>query len=154
MRLASATISSERLFSKLEGLSAIARVEPGAKIAALQPFLCDVPYIRSRSLHTVVSAFAHATSFEAWRPKIWNRCRCRGSLLACHQGYKMRDRMRLGGLIAKAVDEACYRQKENCSGDSDRYQPAERHSPVVPTRHRFLPYAMARGLLATQRAAA
>jgi len=58
MRLASATISSERLFSKLEGLSAIARVEPGAKIAALQPFrldlpLCDVPYIRSRSLRTV-----------------------------------------------------------------------------------------------------
>ena len=66
----------------------------------------------------------------------------------------MRDRMRLGGLIAKAVDEACYRQKENCSGDSDRYQPGERHSPVVPTGHRSLPYAMARGLLATQTAAA
>ena len=39
MRLASATISSERLFSKLEGLSDIARVEPGAKIAALHPYL-------------------------------------------------------------------------------------------------------------------
>jgi hypothetical protein len=38
MRLASATISSERLFSRLEGLSAIARVESEAKIAALQPF--------------------------------------------------------------------------------------------------------------------
>ena len=67
---------------------------------------------------------------------------------------QIRDRMRLGGLIAKAVDEACYRQKENCSGDSDRYQPGERHSPVVPTGHGFLPYANAnaRGLLATQRA--
>ena len=37
-RLASATISSVRLFSRLEGLSANARVDPGAKITALQPF--------------------------------------------------------------------------------------------------------------------
>src|SRR5271165_4137617 len=37
IRLASATISSVLLFSRLEGLSANARVDPGAKIAALQP---------------------------------------------------------------------------------------------------------------------
>jgi hypothetical protein len=37
-RLASTTISSVRLFSRLEGLSANARVDPGAKMAALQPF--------------------------------------------------------------------------------------------------------------------
>jgi hypothetical protein len=36
-RLASATISSVLLFSRLEGLSANARVDPSAKIAALQP---------------------------------------------------------------------------------------------------------------------
>src|SRR5215472_13040204 len=38
IRLASATISSVRLFSRLEGLSANGRVDPGAKITALQPF--------------------------------------------------------------------------------------------------------------------
>ena len=38
MRLASATISSLGFFSKLKGLSANARFEPGSKINALQPF--------------------------------------------------------------------------------------------------------------------
>ena len=37
IRLASATISSSRLFSKLEGLSGKGRFEPGEKIDALQP---------------------------------------------------------------------------------------------------------------------
>ena len=37
IRLASATISSARLFSKLEGLSGNGRLEPGGKIDALQP---------------------------------------------------------------------------------------------------------------------
>ena len=36
--------------------------------------------------------------------------------------------MRFGELI----DEACYRKKENCTGDGDRHQPGERHSPVEP----------------------
>jgi hypothetical protein len=31
--------------------------------------------------------------------------------------------MRLGELIGKAIHEACHRQKENCSSDSDRHQP-------------------------------
>jgi hypothetical protein len=38
IRLASATISSVRLFSRLDGLSSNARVEPGEKIDARQPF--------------------------------------------------------------------------------------------------------------------
>ena len=46
IRLASATISSVRLFSRLEGLSANGRVEPGAKIAALQPFPTGLTSIR------------------------------------------------------------------------------------------------------------
>jgi hypothetical protein len=46
IRLASTTISSVRLFSKLEGLSANARVDPGAKIAALQPFPTGLTSIR------------------------------------------------------------------------------------------------------------
>jgi hypothetical protein len=45
-RLASATISSVRLFSRLEGLSANARVEPGEKIDALQPFPIGLTSIR------------------------------------------------------------------------------------------------------------
>jgi hypothetical protein len=39
IRLASATFPLCDLFSRLEGLSANARVDPGAKIAALNPFL-------------------------------------------------------------------------------------------------------------------
>jgi hypothetical protein len=46
IRLASAMISSERLFSRLEGLSANAWVEPGAKITALQPFPTELTSIR------------------------------------------------------------------------------------------------------------
>jgi hypothetical protein len=46
IRLASATISSVRLFSRLDGLSANARVDPGAKIAALQPFPTGLTSIR------------------------------------------------------------------------------------------------------------
>jgi len=46
IRLASATISSVRLFSRLEGLSANGRVDPGAKIAALQPFPTGLTSIR------------------------------------------------------------------------------------------------------------
>ena len=46
IRLASATISSVRLFSRLEGLSANGRVDPGAKIAALQPFPTGLTCIR------------------------------------------------------------------------------------------------------------
>jgi hypothetical protein len=46
IRLASATISSARLFSRFEGLSAKARVDPGAKIAALQPFPTGLTSIR------------------------------------------------------------------------------------------------------------
>jgi hypothetical protein len=46
IRLASATISSVRLFSRLEGLSANGRVDPGAKIAALQPLPTGLTTIR------------------------------------------------------------------------------------------------------------
>jgi len=46
IRLASATISSVRLFSRLEGLSANGRVDPGAKIEALQPFPTELTSIR------------------------------------------------------------------------------------------------------------
>jgi hypothetical protein len=46
IRLASATVSSVRLFSRLEGLSANARVEPGEKIDALQPFPTELSSIR------------------------------------------------------------------------------------------------------------
>jgi hypothetical protein len=46
IRFASVTISSVRLFSRLEGLSANARVDPGAKIAALQPFPTELTSIR------------------------------------------------------------------------------------------------------------
>ena len=45
-RLASATISSVLLFSRLEGLSANGRVDPGAKIAALQPLPTGLTTIR------------------------------------------------------------------------------------------------------------
>jgi len=40
----------------------------------------------------------------------------------------MRDRLHLGELIAQAIDEACYRKKENCTGDGDRHQPGERQT--------------------------
>jgi hypothetical protein len=46
IRLASATISSVRLFSRLDGLSANGRVHPGAKIEALQPFPTELTSIR------------------------------------------------------------------------------------------------------------
>ena len=58
-------------------------------------------------------------------------------IFTCPEVGQMRDRMRFGELI----DEACYRKKENCTGDGDRDQPRERHSPVEPTGHGFLPYA-------------
>jgi hypothetical protein len=54
MRLASATISSLRLFSKLKGLSANARFEPGSKMDALQPFPTDVTTIRNPLYSRVV----------------------------------------------------------------------------------------------------
>ena len=54
MRLASATISSLQLFSKLKGLSANARFEPGSKIDALQPFPTDVTSIRNPLYSSVV----------------------------------------------------------------------------------------------------
>ena len=54
IRLASATISSLRLFSKLKGLSANARVEPGSKIAPLRPFPTDVTSIRNPLYSRVV----------------------------------------------------------------------------------------------------
>ena len=47
IRLASATISSVRFFSRLEGLSANGRVDPGAKIEALQPFPTELTSIRN-----------------------------------------------------------------------------------------------------------
>jgi hypothetical protein len=50
MRLAYATIS-ERLFSRLEGLSAIARVEPGAKSSS--PALPDRAYLYAMSLYSI-----------------------------------------------------------------------------------------------------
>ena len=57
IRLACATISSERLFSRLEGLSAIARVEPGAKIAALQPFPTGLTSMRCPLYSIAVIAY-------------------------------------------------------------------------------------------------
>jgi len=46
IRLASARISSELLFSRLKGLSANARGEPDEKIDALQPFPTELTSIR------------------------------------------------------------------------------------------------------------
>ena len=65
MRLASATISSERLFSKLEGLSAIARVEPGAKIAALHPFPTGLTSMRCPLYSIVVIAHRGSVHFKS-----------------------------------------------------------------------------------------
>ena len=56
MRFASATISSERLFSRLEGLSAIARIEAGPKIAARQPFPTGLTSMRYPLYSIVVIA--------------------------------------------------------------------------------------------------
>src|SRR3974390_2441133 len=56
IRLASATISSVRLFSRLERLSANARVDPGAKITALQPFPTGLTSIRCPLYSTTVIA--------------------------------------------------------------------------------------------------
>ena len=36
-------------------------------------------------------------------------------------------------------DEACRRRKVDHAGDADRHQPSDRHSPIVPTGHQFLP---------------
>jgi hypothetical protein len=58
IRFASATISSERLFSRLEGLSASARVDPGAKIEALQPFPTELTSTRYPLYSTTVIAGA------------------------------------------------------------------------------------------------
>ena len=156
-RLASATISSERLFSKLEGLSAIARVEPGAKIAALQPFPTGLTSMRCPLYSIAVIAHRGSVHFRS-APRLKHGARNLESFppprlaLGLPPRGQIRDRMRLGELIGKAIHEACHRQKENCSSDSDRHQPGECHSPVVPIDHGFLPYANARGLLATQRA--
>ena len=54
IRLASATISSVRLFSRLEGLSASARFEPSAKIDALRPFPTGLTSIRNPLYSMVV----------------------------------------------------------------------------------------------------
>ena len=54
IRLASATISSVRPFSRLEGLSASARFEPGGKIDALQPFPTGLTSIRNPLYSMVV----------------------------------------------------------------------------------------------------
>ena len=47
MRLASATSSSELLFSRLTGLFAHGEIEPGEKIDALQPFPTRLTSIRN-----------------------------------------------------------------------------------------------------------
>src|SRR5262245_3903604 len=67
MRLASATISSERLFSRLEGLSAIARVEPGAKMAALQPFPTWLTSMRCPLYSIAVTAYLGSLHFNLKR---------------------------------------------------------------------------------------
>jgi hypothetical protein len=54
VRLASARISSLRLFSRLEGLSANARFECGGKMVALQPFPTELTSIRNPLYSTVV----------------------------------------------------------------------------------------------------
>jgi hypothetical protein len=70
MRLASATISSERLFSRLEGLSAIARVEPGAKIAALQPFPTGLTSMRWPLYSMAVIAHRGSLHFNLKRARM------------------------------------------------------------------------------------
>ena len=69
IRLASATISSVRLFSRLEGLSAIGRVDPGAKIEALQPFPTELTSIRyplysMAVISRVMSTATHQTATQ------------------------------------------------------------------------------------------
>jgi hypothetical protein len=54
IRLASATISSVRLFSRLEGLSPSARFEPAGKTDALQPFPTGLTSIRNPLYSMVV----------------------------------------------------------------------------------------------------
>ena len=77
IRLASATISSEWLFSRLEGLSANARVDPGAKIIALQPFPTGltsirIPYIRLRSLAWATHQTRPNGLLSSRRPEAYN----------------------------------------------------------------------------------
>ena len=55
-RLASAMISSERLFSRLDGLSGNARRDPGPKISALQPFPTGLTFMRYPLYSTIVMA--------------------------------------------------------------------------------------------------
>jgi hypothetical protein len=42
-------------------------------------------------------------------------------------------------LIAQAIDQTCYWKKIESGSDGNHHQPGERHSPVIPTSHRFLP---------------
>src|ERR1700722_7489282 len=67
IRLASATISSVRLFSRLDGLSANARVDPGAKIAALQPFPTGLTSIRYPLYSIAVIAYLGSLHFNSKR---------------------------------------------------------------------------------------
>ena len=80
IRLASATISSLQLFSKLKGLSANARVEPGSKIAPLQPFPTDVTSIRNPLYPRFVIVFrmiatARGVMPECSRAECYWKCR-------------------------------------------------------------------------------
>jgi hypothetical protein len=42
-------------------------------------------------------------------------------------------------LIAQAIDQTCYWKKIESGSDGNHHQTGERHSPVIPTSHRFLP---------------
>jgi hypothetical protein len=106
MRFASATISSVRLFSRLEGLSGNARVDPGAKIAALQPFPTGPTSIRyplysntvitspiftdGNSMRTVTCADRKGWALVV--PDIWHAFTVRG-----RRSAEMRDPMRSWG---------------------------------------------------------
>ena len=69
IRLASVTISSLRLFSRLEGLSANALLEPGGKIVALQPFPTGLTSIRI-PLYSRVVIISLVTVFARQPPKV------------------------------------------------------------------------------------
>jgi hypothetical protein len=78
IRLASATISSVRFFFSLEGLSANARVDPGAKIAALQPFPTELTSIRYPLYSITVHCLPDAYNWRGSLLKSYGYCEPNG----------------------------------------------------------------------------
>jgi hypothetical protein len=82
IRLASATISSLRLFSRLEGLSSNARFEPGGKTDALQPFPTGLTSIRNPLYSMVVIILCDVAS--SWSSRV-SLAKTVGRITVCEQ---------------------------------------------------------------------